>query len=541
MPKAQPALTPIRRSALRPPAGQPASAEMAPPAGHEGPVSDPAAVLALQKAVGNGAVQRRLRPARSGAAIPVIRSLSPASLQRRSEFDAGLPNAPVPVIVDYGAWQPPADRGAVIATLKGVQFEKADGLVQAIESPAVINSDAKRAAIYGALKVLLDNNHRQPVLNAAALTPAIMALYHMGRLSRNQAQPADERVFGTEVLQLAGWLGGALVASFPALGPEQAAGLREQYRRPRPPQAPADDQPLDVAALRRELPPKLIQVLKAHDPGAFESVRQPFEAAMPKKAALIQERAWTLFPYATRSARTITLTHHGWQYAAKTSDLEGEDVSGSRLALLASRAAMSEVGVLDQVHFKSNRPDDGRELQAVLTTMLADQPTQELVDRHLRATPRTDSRNLTAPIVHLQTRLQKRGAGADAQWHAQWQMIRSLCHELMHVLVHPDFSVASQYVENGQIVSEGFVEVLGVDLYNTILAEARARPETAQLWTDGLSRPDLPEAVPSSELGYGEAAQKALAIRTAAGPDRFQAAFFLGAPHLVGIQKPAGL
>jgi len=59
----------------------------------------------------------------------------------------------------------------------------------------------------------------------------------------------------------------------------------------------------------------------------------------------------------------------------------------------------------------------------------------------------------------------------------RWHTIIDLCHELMHVLAHPDLPAAADRIQAGQIVQEGFVEVLGLRVLQLAARRGEAVPD----------------------------------------------------------------
>ena len=102
-------------------------------------------------------------------------------------------------------------------------------------------------------------------------------------------------------------------------------------------------------------------------------------------------------------------------------------------------------------------------------------------------------------------------------------------------MVHPKFDNMQSKVEDSLIISEGFVEVLGFELYNYLLRRAMSDEVFRESISEGFVPGPVPTPRPRSELGYGEAAQKAAHIMDKVGETRFTAAFFLGQPKLVGM------
>jgi hypothetical protein len=102
------------------------------------------------------------------------------------------------------------------------------------------------------------------------------------------------------------------------------------------------------------------------------------------------------------------------------------------------------------------------------------------------------------------------------------------------VLVHPTFPARATSVRFGQIIREGFTEVLGFQLYEHIRAAAGSDAALkAQLEAGLASAPCA--TTPPGRIGYGAAGTSAETIRLAVGDANFRAAYFLGDARLVGL------
>lgn len=127
--------------------------------------------------------------------------------------------------------------------------------------------------------------------------------------------------------------------------------------------------------------------------------------------------------------------------------------------------------------------------------------------------------------------------GSQEAW--RWRVIRTLAHELLHVLAHPRFKDTATdevlKIRNSQIITEGFVDLLTADVYTELCNEAKAKPVAAKLF-EGLGDPGEPDATLLG-IGYGDAGKAADAIRGLVSDDNVRAAFFLGATHLIGLDR----
>jgi hypothetical protein len=107
----------------------------------------------------------------------------------------------------------------------------------------------------------------------------------------------------------------------------------------------------------------------------------------------------------------------------------------------------------------------------------------------------------------------------------------------MHALAHPDFEAQTSNVSFGQVLLEGFPEVLGVQMFNhRVKPKAASEAAFKGRMETGLASAPCP-APPDATIGYGAAGSGAESIRTKAsvGDNKFRSAFFLGQIHLIGL------
>lgn len=499
----------------------------------------PANVLALQRTIGNQAVRRLLKksnlPKHSQSVQPTIQRFAVGE-------DLNV------TIAKVDDWQPTPLRKEVAPALREVGLPETlcEQFYDAATNKSIVDSQDKTKAIFAAVKILLDNNAQIAVFaNGEPMKKAVMDLFNDGRQGQFKTTPASLENFAREVLQRSGWFEGALSKKAGKLSDsfnkKELENITAHYKRD---EDKKDDsqEPLDEKLLRDELPSNLISLLKKYDPEGAETIDKPVNSTLREKADLIRDTALEFYaPYA-QTARTVFSLNffhesaevgQGWKYSDNLSDLQLEDnyTKNHCMNYLRNRAAYSEVGVFEKAHFSSKRHEDAVILDEILEKLLENSDIVALVDRHLKTSSFTDANNK----VHLNTKRQKKGEGNKAHSNAEWSEIYTLCHELMHVMVHSKFENASKDIENGQIVKEGFVELLGFKLYNYILGKAENNNNFKEVFMNGLTDAPLPEAQPREQMSYGEASQKAAAIMDSVGEKRVITAFFLGKPHLVGI------
>ncbi len=494
-------------------------------------------ILSLQQTIGNRAVNRLIAPNKSAKPSPPHPQASSKPLIQRFMVGDDLD-----IQVDIANWSPPVPDDVENALMPVVAKPNiALQFFYSVNNRALVDSAAKSQAIFAAVKIFLDNNHALPVIpNGTEAQAAIMSLFHDIRNGRFQTVPANPIPFAREVLQRTSWFEKALANKAGKLsdslnGPKLDY-VKAQYRRDTSPTAPKDIKPLNEETLRRKLAGNLIAVLEKYDSEGKETIDKPLNPTMKDKATIVQAIANEFYePYAQTANTPFSLdqgTVHGWKYADKVVDLQQEIIPPeTRMAYLRNRAGHSEVGVLEEANFNSSREVDNLILEEILTGLLNNSNITAMVDRHLRVHGRTDADK----VVHLNTRLQKKGEGVEADTTAEWDTIHTLCHELMHVMVHPRFDAASSKIENAQVIKEGFVELLGFELYTNILRKASSNAQFKAQITNGLTTAELPAFPTRPQMGYGEAAQSAAAVMDQVGEKRVVTAFFLGKPELVGI------
>ena len=117
---------------------------------------------------------------------------------------------------------------------------------------------------------------------------------------------------------------------------------------------------------------------------------------------------------------------------------------------------------------------------------------------------------------------------------ARWRSVNTLCHEIMHPYVHSNFYVMNR---GRRIITEGFTEVLGDQLYTSIRGRALANAAFRAMFEGGLTAGVCSGVtIPEPTLDYGDDGHFASGIRGIVGDDRFRAAYFLGQTRLAGLQ-----
>jgi hypothetical protein len=352
--------------------------------------------------------------------------------------------------------------------------------------------------------------------------------------------------FENEALSVSGWFEKGLTSGITPLtnvrksfvqnllNPNTSSSGSSSCPSPRP----SSDQ-LNSSQLQTDMPKELKTYLQSVSvPTKVTTQSMP---SLQTVANLIQGRARNYFaPYADKSSGSGNTVVQQWQYSAHLASAQGPSGTPStdkRIAYLASRAGIvGDQGLFKKVHFDFRCTADKGVLDGIVKGMEPLTDIRALVDPILRQKSYTDQTSSPKGVV-LNTALD---ATQYDECLARWASIKTMCHELMHVMVHPDFRSA----EKGRtILTEGFPEVLGHQLYSDIAKDATSDPKLQAQMEAGLSKKAC--SIPASTIGqdltgkatsYKQAADDADKIRVAVTNDRFRAAFFLGQLSLAGIQ-----
>jgi hypothetical protein len=396
------------------------------------------------------------------------------------------------------------------------------------------------------LDLLVDNPTPSPRFDRVQATQRLLAAAPTAVHQPSSPFPSFER----EVLRVSGWFEAALTANLTTPSAATLSSVRALYN---PPAAGGGAVgPLDVAELNRMLPPLVTAVLEGLDPGRWTSVGTQPIGTLQAVADVVHEAARAFFaPYAdTAIANKYSA---GWQYSANLfsvtatvptqdqrlgyitnrAELVGRMPSAELTSLLTNlgmtvpAAVLPTDSVFGDVEFDSSRPPDRAALAAIVQALEGQATVAAIVDRLVQHTGRADR---ATDQVGVSTEFNAAGTTAC---QARWRTIDTLAHELVHVLVHPSFPAQASAIGFGQIVREGFTEVLGVQLHDHLRARAAANAAFKARLEAGLAPPCPAPA--AATIGYGAAGADAETIRTLVGDARFRAAYFLGDLRLVGL------
>jgi len=173
---------------------------------------------------------------------------------------------------------------------------------------------------------------------------------------------------------------------------------------------------------------------------------------------------------------------------------------------------------------------DEADLTKILTDMLKDPVLKALVDRHIQHIGVKFNSGSDTKI-----RLETEYDASNSACEARWESLDTLCHETLHALVHPEFVAAAKRMNIGQVVREGFTEVLGAQLYNDhVVPKAGSDAKFKSELEAGVAGAPCP-APPEATIDYAPSGAMAEVIRTRVGDDNFRAAYFLGRTDLAGL------
>ena len=439
----------------------------------------------------------------------------------------------------------PERRPAKIASLisKFGRGLPSDSMLEAIEE---LSPDAQYWFLQ-AIHLLLDN---RTIRKKIPYKEAIDRLLIYAPSAEYQPLPAPDERFAREVLGVSGW--SAHVALKGLLAPEEATKA-EIAEITNPPVEVAGPGALDIDELRRRLYPALEHYLSS-------SKAESGKWGPPQTRSLthFQEIADTMFrqareyfsPFADTAAVDLARLE-GWRSSESIYSVTDQPPSKlARYELLSNRAEVvgrnadsadprfSDTNIFQDVHFDAANEEHKTALNSILSGW-ADESSdlKELLDRLVRHTAETRGIAVGGEEptrIGLSTEYDPlKETACDGNWNG----IYSLSHEMIHALGNPDFWEKKMEIGHGQIVSEGFTEVLGVQFFNDhVVKKAAVDPEFKAKLEAGVSGAPCPSPTAAS-IGYGEAGRAAEQIRQKVGDDRFRAAYFLGRPDLAGLPE----
>lgn len=364
----------------------------------------------------------------------------------------------------------------------------------------------------------------------------------ISRATLRTAMPgAENDAFEREVLRASGWVRAAVAGKLTPPDRPVAAKLNLIYN---PPGSTLDgEEEKKVGPLRENVLDELADLLtkvvdeqlahwkpepgKPSEPESFDHLRRIADFLQRFVAARLRPYAdaWETGPY-----------FDGFHYSqCLRSTWELPDGPAHRLNWLLNRAQAvgwdkDRGALLAKANYDGTRTGDRDALLRLLGKRLT---TDAVLDGKLGDLVKlTAAHSRGEGHISIQPIFPSPAWGTKSDW--RWRVIRTLVHELMHRLAHPDFTAKASEIRQGQIITEGFVDLLTVDVYTQLWKEVPQSKTGAQVLLQGLDTTRQPDAS-FFRIGYGGAGTAAAAIRDLVGDDNVRAAFFLGATHLIGL------
>lgn len=384
--------------------------------------------------------------------------------------------------------------------------------------------------LYFAFLFLLGNRDRLNYDKARIKKAAriLLDVVTQNQIRARAVNPQNELNFGREVLRIIGYRQSYLAERLKA--PDNPKEVRQYFEREEKPQP--SDEPLDEPLLQRRLPGDLIALMKSHDPGGSQSIQLCHDPL--RTAQAVNRFARNYFRPYIAAIENLPVTVSAPLDDKRVVLLERDFEDGRRVNLLRNRS--EQLSVLGEAHFNSSRKQDAAVLNEILwTQVLVTSGVRDLVDRHLRVTARHGG-----GIIRLQSQFQwftKEHKQEEAIATAQWQRIGTISHELMHFYCHKGFEAKERDVKFGQVIIEGFTDLLGLELLEALKKSVVAD----NALRERLRGEAAPEAFieiaqkPFCKSGYELALQRASGIQKIVGERNVRAAYFLGKPELIGL------
>jgi hypothetical protein len=489
----------------------------------------------------NGLVQTPARRITAGRYPPVWASRTPRRIQR-AQFTVGS----VTINVDYSRLYLIADADLVNAIES--RFTTFTGAIDASAIHASLTglTPRDRRWVLYALDLLQDNT-QSPLHNRLNRTEAVQRLVAHAPSAANEFRgplgPAEE-----EALRTSGWFEIALAAH---LGAPTAVARPAISETLNPPPAGGPGAKFDVRTFRSRMPSAVRHWINAVDPSRWPATGTRDLPTLQTIGDDLMTEARDFFsPYAHTSRTTVLglnppfhISTNIFSVTVSAPNPEAPNPE-RRIGYLRNRAGLvgrntrnadpySDANIFRDVNFDSRRDADRVEFERLVRNLAADATVAAAVDRLIRHTGRQSGTGASTEIG-LSTEY---NAAQSNECEARWEVIDTLCHEIMHALAHPDFEAQTANVNYGQVLLEGFPEVLGTQMFNQrVKPKASGDAAFKGRMEAGLATAPCP-APPDATIGYGPAGSGADSIRRrgSVGDDKFRSAFFLGQVHLVGL------
>lgn len=415
-------------------------------------------------------------------------------------------------------------------------------------TPAVIAritalSQSQQQWLFFGLDILSDNTTAaHGALNRTDAVDRLITFAPSATTRPLGGNPVTTQQYAREVLVFSGWTDVALTAGLTA---PTAAGQAAITPILNPP-ATGGTAPgtLDAVALKARLVPALTTLLSAQDPSRRGAVATQSMSTIRAIGDLVFAEARSFFsPYSDASRSNVFNLNPTWVASANISDTTAQTPgTAERISFLTNRAnivgrnstaslLISDTDIYADTNYDGSRVADRAELLSIMTTMEADPLIAPIVDRLIQHTGfQVGSGAATRIGINPEF-----DPSTTTDCAARWKTIYTLCHEVLHALSHPDFDNAVTRVSSGLVLTEGFTEVLGNQLFNVrVIGKAASDAAFKASLEAGLSVASCP-APTARPVGYRDAGSGAETIRSTVGNNNFRAAYFLGRTDLVGI------
>ncbi|NNG16054.1 MAG: DUF4157 domain-containing protein [Gemmatimonadales bacterium] len=463
-------------------------------------------------------------------------SLAPRAIQC-AQFNVGS----VTVQVNYGGLNAivDADLASAIET-RFLAFTSAPDAAAIQPSLAALTVSQQRWVLY-ALDLLQDNT-QSPLHDRLDRTTAVQRLIAHAPAAANTFPgplgPTEE-----EALRAAGWFEVALAAG---LSPAVAADRTRILEILNPPLAGGPGAPLDIVGFHARMEPAVRHLITTLDPAGWPLTGTRDLPTLQSIGDRLMVEAKDFFSPFAHTARTSVFGlnppfHISANIFSVTALVPNQAVRLSYLrnrATIVGRNTSAAAHFIDQniftdVNFDGNRPADRLQFESLVTSLEADPAVAAATDRLIQHTER-QSGSGAGTRIGVSTEF---NAASRTRCEARWRIIDVLCHEIMHALAHPDFEAQTSHVGFGQVLLEGFPEVLATQMFNQrVKPKSAANAAFKAQMEAGIAPPACP-VPPNATIGYGDAGAGAEAIRArpSVGDTKFRAAFFLGQVHLIGL------
>ncbi|MDJ0805981.1 MAG: DUF4157 domain-containing protein, partial [Gammaproteobacteria bacterium] len=391
---------------------------------------------------------------------------------------------------------------------------------------------------------LLKDNTERPAHDSLNRKVAVQRLIERApNTSTSLASPLPE--MEKEVLQVSGWLEVALAAPLKAPTGQDMKDVKAAFF---PPTSAGSTHTsvshLDKAKLKSRLTPALKHFIKKIDPRASPSVGTRSLPTLKKLGDKVLDEAKTFFSPYSHSARSSVFSpvHASFKISKNIHSTTSGIDRDLRVSYLDNRgqivgnrrkppnALFIDKDIFFDAAYNHSVASDRAELEKIAQDVEKEATIRPIVNALIAFTGRQSGRveqaEIWLPLTYRKSRY-------PTECKARWRVIKTLSHEVLHALSHPNFS--KQKVGLGQIISEGFTEALGVQLYNDhIVPKSKKEAGFKSTLEQGLGSAPCGDP-PKAEIGYKPAGPAAESIREKVKDKNFRAAYFLGAVDKVGL------